>query len=36
MRAMRSFRDSIELSVDDIVNESLEFQGCGKLYYRED
>jgi hypothetical protein len=28
--------DSIELSVDDIVNESLEFQGCGKLYYRED
>ncbi|MBS4021707.1 MAG: hypothetical protein KGZ79_04715 [Dethiobacter sp.] len=28
--------DSIELSVDDIVNESIEFQGSGKLYYRED
>jgi hypothetical protein len=28
--------DSIELSVDDVVNESIEFEGSGKLYYRED
>jgi hypothetical protein len=28
--------DSIELSVDDVVNESIEFEGNGKLYYRED
>lgn len=27
--------DSIETSVDDIINESVEFQGTGKLYYRE-
>lgn len=28
--------DSIELSVDDVVNESIEFEGSGRLYYRED
>jgi hypothetical protein len=28
--------DSIELSVDDVVNENIEFEGSGKLYYRED
>ncbi|NTW70679.1 MAG: hypothetical protein HGA49_00340 [Eubacteriaceae bacterium] len=28
--------DSIELSVDDVINESIEFEGSGKLYYRED
>ena len=27
--------DSIELSVDDVVNESIEYEGSGKLYYRE-
>lgn len=28
--------DSIELAVDDVVNQSIEFEGSGKLYYRED
>jgi len=28
--------DSIELSVDDVVSESIEFEGSGNLYYRED
>ena len=28
--------DSIELSADDVVNENIEFEGTGKLYYRED
>lgn len=28
--------DSIEVSVDDVINESLEFEGTDKLYYRED
>lgn len=28
--------DSIETAVDDIVNESIEFEGTGRLYYRED
>lgn len=27
--------DSIETTVDDIINESIEMQGTGKLYYRE-
>jgi len=25
-----------ETAVDDIVNESIEFEGTGRLYYRED
>ncbi|MEA1961280.1 MAG: hypothetical protein U9N81_08440 [Bacillota bacterium] len=28
--------DSIETAVDDIINESIEFEGTGRLYYRED
>ena len=28
--------DGIETAVDDIVNESIEFEGNGRLYYRED
>ena len=28
--------DSIEVSVDDVVSESIEFEGSEKLYYRED
>ncbi|WP_366923877.1 phage tail protein [Metallumcola ferriviriculae] len=28
--------DSIKLSADGVVNESIEFEGSGKLYYRED
>lgn len=28
--------DGIETAVDDIINESIEIQGTGKLYYRED
>ncbi len=28
--------DSIELAADDVVNESIEFEGSGNLYYRED
>lgn len=28
--------DSIEDSVDALINESIEFQGTGNLYYRED
>jgi hypothetical protein len=27
--------DEIELAVDDIVNESIEFEGTGQIYYRE-
>ena len=26
--------DSIETAVDDIVNETIEFEGTGRLYYR--
>jgi len=28
--------DSIEASVDDVINESIEFEGTDRLYYRED
>ena len=28
--------DSIEDSVDDVINESIEFEGTDRLYYRED
>lgn len=28
--------DSIETAVDDIINETIEFEGIGRLYYRED
>jgi hypothetical protein len=28
--------DSMALSVDDVVSESIEFEGIDKLYYRED
>ncbi len=28
--------DSIETAVDDIINETIEFEGNGRLYYRED
>jgi len=28
--------DSIELAADDVINESIEFEGSGNLYYRED
>jgi hypothetical protein len=28
--------DSIETAVDDVINESIEFEGTGKLFYRED
>jgi hypothetical protein len=28
--------DSIELAADDVVNEGIEFEGSGNLYYRED
>jgi len=27
--------DSIEVVVDDVVNESIEIQGVGALYYRQ-
>ena len=28
--------DSIEVAVDDVINESLEFEGTDRLFYRED
>ncbi len=28
--------DSIEVAVDDLVNESIEFEGTDRLFYRED
>ena len=28
--------DSIEVAVDDVINESIEFEGTDKLFYRED
>ena len=28
--------DSIEAAVDDVINESIEFEGIGRLFYRED
>lgn len=28
--------DSLETAVDDVINESIEFEGVGNLFYRED
>ena len=28
--------DNIEAAVDDVINETIEFEGTGNLYYRED